>query len=389
MQEHRGTAFFGRVSSFGLSVLSIVFLAMIVISLPACSRNNPAPSDNPATRAAPGSDRAARPESPQPAPDSLRQSSDSRMTDSSPGRQDSRPPASHYIDGLTQVYQTLNNCSAASVSIALSRWGIDRSQHELRPRIRPDERAKRGPPERIVKLLREEELHADIYHGGSVELLHELVSAGIPVIVQQLVNANEQPIGHYRVVRGYDRRSDELYAADPLRGEDIRLTSEEFYKLWHPFSNRYIPVYRPEQHDAVTALLGSNSDFETNREQTANRLRDRLSRDGSAAHHWFALGLNLHDLGRHREAVEAYEQARHNGLSPGVIRYAPWIAAAYNKAGQPEAAYEVADALLADNPVSGYLLLERAQAAEALGDMDTAHADYQKAREYDPLLNVE
>ncbi len=301
---------------------------------------------------------------------------------------DSRPapPQSHYITGLPQLYQERNNCSAAATSIALSRWDIDRSQQELRPRIRPDERAKRGPPERIVRVLQDEGLRAHIQHGGTVELVQALVAEGIPVIVQQLIDAHDERIGHYRVVRGYDRESGRLYAADPLRGDDIHLTTEEFYEVWRPFSNRYIPVYRPEQQDTVASLLGADHDFKANRERTADRLRERLSRDRSAAHLWFALGLNLYDLGRYRDAVEAYEQARQYGLSLSVIRYAPWIAAAYNNAGQPQAAYEVADALLTDNPVSGHLLWERARAAEALGYTDRARSDYQQAREYDPLL---
>jgi hypothetical protein len=82
-----------------------------------------------------------------------------------------------------------------------------------------------------------------------------LLANGIPVIVLQLLSI-EEPIGHYRVLRGYDDAAGEFISDDPLKkmGPNYRISYEMFERLTQR-QGLIIPVYSPEKDPLVISLM--------------------------------------------------------------------------------------------------------------------------------------
>lgn len=295
-------------------------------------------------------------------------------------------PSSAFLENMTHVYQTWNNCSAASTCMLLSFYDIYVDQEALRPLVRPNDDAKHGKYERIIAYLHEQGLRATLMHGGDVETLQAFLANDIPVIVQQWLEMDSDPIGHYRVVRGYDDERGIFRVNDSMFGGDVPFTYAEFDEMWRAFSYRYIPVYPPEKQDVVDRILGEQIDHDTNRERTVERIERELEDRPDDAELWFSLGTNLHDLGRDAEAVEAYERAESLGLPPKMLWYVYWPPAAYNNVGNHERAISLAGEQIATANTFGDMRYERGRAFEALDEIPQAIAEYERALSDDPDL---
>jgi hypothetical protein len=295
-------------------------------------------------------------------------------------------PDAAYLDGMTHMYQTFNNCSAASVCMLLSHYDIVMDQETLRPIMRPNEGTRHGKNEYMIGYFREQGMEAELMHGGDVDTLKALIAHDIPVIVQQWLELDVDPIGHYSVVRGYDDAQQIFRLNDSMHGEDYRVSYGEFNEKWRAFSYRFIPVYPPDRQEIVDRILGENTDLTVNREQTLERIQAELEERPEDAELIYSLGTNLHDLGRYQEAIDAYERAAAIGLPPKMLWYVYWPAAAYNEIGQHERAIQVADQQIASAQTFGDMRYERARALEALGQTDQAIAEYWQALSDDPKL---
>lgn len=295
-------------------------------------------------------------------------------------------PDSAFLGGMTHMYQTFNNCSAASVCMLLSHYEIMMDQETLRPIMRPNDGTRHGKNEYMVQFFNEQGFEAPLIHGGDVDTLRAFIAHDIPVIVQQWLDPDPDPIGHYSVVRGYDHSAGVFRLNDSMHGEDFHIGYEQFTEKWRAFSYRYIPVYPPDRQEIVDRILGNETDQSVNRERTLEQLRAELEHRPNDAELIYAIGTNLHDLGRHQEAIDAYERAASIGLPPKMLWYVYWPAASYNELGRHEDAIRVAEAQITSAQTFGDMRYERARAFEALGQTDLAIAEYHQALRDDPKL---
>jgi hypothetical protein len=295
-------------------------------------------------------------------------------------------PDSHVLGGMNHMYQTFNNCSAASVCMLLSHYDVIYDQETLRPIMRPNDGTRHGKNEYMIQFFREQGFEAHLMHGGDVDTLRAFLAHDIPVIVQQWLEPSSDPIGHYSVLRGYDHGAGVFRLNDSMHGEDFHISYDEFIEKWRAFSYRYIPVYPADQQPIVDRILGDEVDISTNRERTLEMLRNELEQRPNDAELIYAIGTNLHDLGRYDEAIEAYEQARSIGLPPKMLWYVYWPAEAYNERGRHQDAIRVAEEQIASAQTFGDMRYERARAFEALGQTDHAIAEYNQALRDDPRL---
>ena len=295
-------------------------------------------------------------------------------------------PGSAFLGGMTHMYQTFNNCSAASVCMLLSHYDVLFDQETLRPIMRPNDGTRHGKNEYMIGFIREQGFEAHLMHGGDVDTLRAFLAHDIPVLVQQWLELESDPIGHYSVVRGYDDNAGVFRLNDSMHGEDFHISYEEFIAKWRAFSYRYIPVYHPDQQDIVDRILGDEVDRTVNRERTLDQIRSELEDRPNDPELIYALGLNLHDLGRYQEAIEAYERADAIGLPPKMLWYVYWPAEAYNEIGRHQDAIRVAESQIASAQTFGDMRYERARAFEALGQTDLAIAEYNQALRDDPKL---
>jgi tetratricopeptide (TPR) repeat protein len=296
-------------------------------------------------------------------------------------------PTSVFLTNMTHIYQTWNNCSAASACMLLSYYDIYVDQGALRPILRPNDDAKHGKHERIIGYFHRQGLQAMLMHGGDVETLQAFLANDIPIIVQQWLEIERDPIGHYRVVRGYDNERGIFRVNDSMYGSDVHYSYDEFDAMWQAFSYRYIPVYPHEKQEVVDRILGDQIDPDVNRQQTAERIEQELQDRPNNAELWYSLGTNLFDLGRDGEAIEAYERAESLGLPPKMLWYVYWPPAAYNNVGVHDRAITVAGQQIATANTFGDMRYERGRAFEALGETAQAIAEYKRALIDDPDLS--
>ncbi|MFN3336445.1 MAG: C39 family peptidase [Thermomicrobium sp.] len=297
-------------------------------------------------------------------------------------------PDSVFLEPMSHEFQTWNNCAAVSAAMVLSYFGIQRTQAQLGPRLRPNSGDKHVEPQQLVGLLEQYGLRARVLEGGSLERIEELVAAGFPVITPQWLDHKPDAIGHYRVVRGFDRRQGVVFVNDSMIGAGVAMPYAEFEELWRAFAFRYIPVYRPEDEPRVLAILGEDADPRHNVERANQRMHELVTQHPDDAYLWFSLGTTEYLLGNTDAALAAYERAAAIGLPPKMLWYQFWPVAAYVDDGQYQRALELAAAQIASAGVFAEMHYERGRAFEALGQTNAAIAEYRRALDDDANLQV-
>lgn len=139
----------------------------------------------------------------------------------------------------------MNNCGPASVAILLGYHDHRVTQHEVRTQL---EGAPEGTdrPCNFLWYVSQYDLAARAYRfplarDHKLLTLRLLLSNDIPVIVLQRL-AIGSPLGHYRVIQGYDDAAGEFISDDPLLGADYRIPYDVFIRLGGG-GLYFIPVY--------------------------------------------------------------------------------------------------------------------------------------------------
>ncbi|HVB63294.1 MAG TPA: C39 family peptidase [Nitrolancea sp.] len=297
-------------------------------------------------------------------------------------------PISAHLDPMTHAYQTWNNCSAVSASMVLSYFGVTRTQEQLATVFRPNLNDKHVEPKQLVRFFPDYGLRADLYEGGSIEVVKRLVAAGFPVMTPQWLDFKPDAIGHYRVVRGYDDARGGFLVNDSMTGADVLISYDNFEQLWRAFNNRYLPVYRPEDRPRIEQIVGSDIDRQTNLERALALFTDLAAKHPDDAYYRFAIGSSFFELGNYAEAVAAYERAAAIGLPSKMLWYQFWPVAAYNEIGNQQRALELATAQIASAGTFAEMRFERGRAFEALGRRTEALAEYRQAINDDANLQA-
>jgi len=220
------------------------------------------------------------------------------------------------------------------------------------------------------------------------------VQAGFPVIAETwYVRDARDQLGHYRLIVGYDDIAQEFLTYDSLHGPDVTIGYQEMDELWRVFNRIYLVVYTPERWDSLAAILGPDLDdaamygraLETARFETSNPPETCVAYADCAdwiTFSWFNVGSSLTSLGRHAEAVVAYDRARQLGLHYRMLWYQFGPYESYHAVGRYEDVIALASATLttASNLEESYYW--RGMARLAQGDADGARADFEAALRY-------
>jgi hypothetical protein len=146
--------------------------------------------------------------------------------------------------------QTYNNCSHCSVAILLGYYDYWITQFQV------DEDITFGYfPCTAVNYMPRYQLTGRVYTPLSTEPIRRLLANGIPAIVGQLLSLDD-PIGHYRVARGYDDAAGEFIFDDPLQrmGPDYRIDYQTFGRLTRG-GGLFIAIYPPVKDALVVSLM--------------------------------------------------------------------------------------------------------------------------------------
>jgi tetratricopeptide (TPR) repeat protein len=215
------------------------------------------------------------------------------------------------------------------------------------------------------------------------------VRAAVPVVAEQwIVVEGRGVMGQYRVVTGFDDAEAAFVVQDSYYGADRRYGYDEFERMWRPFLGAYLVVYDPAQEAAVMEALGPDRDEAAMWARVAADTAGRASAAPGDAWAQYAQGEAMSRVGRHSDAVAAFDRAVAIGLPFRAFWYQFGFYRSLSALGLHDRVIAQADATLAG--MKGENLEEsrywRGMALRALGREEEARADFQAALRYNPLF---
>lgn len=289
-------------------------------------------------------------------------------------------PVAVKLSPMSFEYQDWNNCGVVSGGMVLSYYGVTKNQYQIAAVLRPHKDDKHVGVYELLAYLAQYGLKGGLYVNGDFDRLRQLTAAGVPVMIQSWLD--NRPTGHYRVIRGYDQSVGVFILNDSYYGESVNYTPAALERVWAPFNHRYIPVYKPEQEEAVRRIIGADWDAATMYRRAAEQARAWAQESPEDPYAWFSLGEDLLNLGDIEGSIEAFEKSMAVGL-PGHIfwyRFGPFDA--YLAAKQYDKALALTEAPLEEFQGIEELHQIRGEAFEGLGQQDKAVEEYLLAIRY-------
>ncbi len=291
--------------------------------------------------------------------------------------------SSAQLSGINHQWQTWNNCGPATITMNMSYFGRPELQADAASFLKPNRDDKNVSPEELAAYVRTTGMEALVRRGGSIEQLKLLLSNNLPVLAETWLVHDEDGLGHYRLVTGFDDATNQFNTFDSLNGPDFKVTYAQFDNDWRVFNRVYVLAYPPEQADIVAAIIGPDMDDTVLDERLAAEAEAEAKVKPEDALAYFNQGDSLTRLGRFQEAVAAFDRARQLGLHWRRLWYQFTPFEAYYAAGRYQ---DVLD--LTETTIKGSGGLEEAYyykglALRALGQPG-AEVEFQAALDYNP-----
>lgn len=288
-------------------------------------------------------------------------------------------PTAKTLLGGTHTFQTFNNCGPAALSMALSHYGIQESQQTLGQALRPYQQARGDNDDKSVTLAevaakaREHDLLTYLRPAGSVELIEAFVANDMPVIARTWLRADED-IGHFRVVKGYDRSRGVLIQDDSLQGKDLEYSYADFSELWSAFNYEFLVLVPPEKQALAEQILGMGELLDEQAAwSTALALAEAEVQENSRnVLATFNQSVALYHLVRYQDAISAYERVA-DRLPARTLWYQLEPVLAYYQTGAYDEVLRISNRILANDNrayselyfVQGLIAQQRQQSAVA------------------------
>ncbi len=294
---------------------------------------------------------------------------------------------SYTVPQRLHVYQTFNNCGPATLSMALNYWGINISQQELGNILRPyqvaggDNDDKSVTLEEVANQAEEYGLYSYLRPNGTSEKLEKFIFQGIPVVARTWLKPNED-IGHYRVVRGYDRNTRTFIQDDSLQGENLSYSYDEFNEIWQPFNYEYLIIVDESKKDIVESILGEELDEKVAWQNALERIEKEVSQNPDNWHLTFAKSRIHYYLGEYKKSVEEFEKVE-SRLSFRTLWYQIEPILAYFELGDYDRVFEISERILNNqNRAFSELYYLRGQIYLKQGNIENARREFETALLY-------
>ncbi|MDP2638511.1 MAG: C39 family peptidase [Candidatus Levybacteria bacterium] len=301
------------------------------------------------------------------------------------------PPPNKTLQNDYHIFQSFNNCGPASLSMALSYYGINISQEELGQQLRPYQNPQGDNDDKSVILeemaKKAEEYNLIAYHrpNGNIDLIKLFITYDIPIITRTWLNENED-IGHYRVIKGYDSTSEQIIQDDSLQGKNLRYSIENFSSIWGKFNYEYLVLVPKDKNEIAKAILGENADFKKAWKNALRQAQDKLQKNPDDIYAKFNLSVAFYNTGDYKKSVEEFEKIE-NDLPFRTLWYQIEPIQAYFKLGNYEKVFSLTDRILNNyNRAFSELYLIRGEIYKKQGDMQSAKREFEKAVFYNTGL---
>ncbi|OGM28891.1 hypothetical protein A2801_02935 [Candidatus Woesebacteria bacterium RIFCSPHIGHO2_01_FULL_41_10] len=221
-------------------------------------------------------------------------------------------PEKKVLSGGIQVFQTFNNCGPAALSMALSHFGISRSQQELGMALRPYQVPGGNNDDKSVVLSeladKASEYGFITFHrpAGDIETLKGIIAQDMPVITRTLLDSSSD-IGHYRVVKGYDDTNQQLLQDDSLQGANLWYSYNDFMDLWKAYNFEYLVLVPKEKLEIAKSILGKSFDETHAWEKAVVYASHKLAQNPDDTIAQFNLSVAYYHLGDFNKATLHFE----------------------------------------------------------------------------------
>lgn len=289
---------------------------------------------------------------------------------------------------MAHTYQGINNCAPASTSIALSYFGLDKTQYDMASLQKPNSNDVNVTAEEVADSIRETGMKAYVGYNGDMELILQLAAAGFPALTEEWIDY-DGGMGHFRTLAGYDQTLQQVLHNDSYYGPGLWRNYDTFLRDWHYYNNKFVVPYHPEQEAELKALIGDNWDEEKMYQNLRAITEAQVEANPADANAWWGLGEALLYLGQPHDAVYAFEQAiATNALPWRYMWYRYGYLEALNEVGRHEEMLAISLNTLNQMGWSENIRYERAVALNALGRNEEAKSELQKALVDNPRFVV-
>jgi len=268
--------------------------------------------------------------------------------------------------------------------MALSYYGITKSQYELGQDLRPYQNPQGDNDDKsttLDELAREAtEFGLLPFHrpNGTVELVKRFVLYDMPVITLTRLTA-EDDIGHFRVVKGYDDATGKLLQDDSYQGHNLWYSYAQFESLWETFNYEYLVLVPEDKRAVAEAIIGEDTDLVTAWHKAADGARRRLTTQPASVYDRFNLAVALYYTGDFAGSVAAFEAVEAE-LPFRTLWYQIEPIEAYYELGDYDRVFELTDEILANhNRAFSELYILRGKIYQKQGNTAAAKREFEAA----------
>lgn len=299
------------------------------------------------------------------------------------------PPSKTIINDY-HIFQSFNNCGPAALSMALSYYGINKSQSELGDELRPyqisggDNDDKSVTLEELAEKAKDYNLIPYLRPMGDYDKIKSFISIGIPVITRTYLNDLED-IGHYRVVKGYNDTG--IIQDDSLQGKNLHYTYNEFSNLWDEFGREYLVLVPADKKQVAESILSEDLDEKAAWHKAAAHWERVLIQLPESVQARFNLSVAYYKLGDYQKSVTEFEKVE-NQLSFRTLWYQIEPILAYYELGNYTRVLEISDRILNNhNRAFSELYILKGKIYQSRGENKMAREEFEKAVHYNKNLN--
>lgn len=294
------------------------------------------------------------------------------------------PPASKILNNNYHIIQTFNNCGPAALSMALSYFGINESQEKLGMDLRPFQNIYGNNDDKSVTLQEIAEKAQDYnlipYHrpAGDIDTIKLFITYDIPVIARTWTKENED-IGHYRVIKGYNDTQREIIQDDSLQGSNLRYSYETFNILWEKFNFEYLVLVPTDKQEIAEKILAENKDAKNAWTKAVEISKQQLEKNPGNIYAQFNLSVALYNIGDYENSVKEFGKVEHK-LPFRTLWYQIEPILAYQKLKKYDRVFEITDRILNNqNRAFSELYLIRGEIYLEQGQTNLAREEFEKA----------
>jgi len=302
-------------------------------------------------------------------------------------------PASALLQNDYQVYETWNNCGPASLSMALSYFGIHQSQAALAAVLRPYQNDQGNNDDKDVTM---DELVAEArtfgllaYHrpSGTMRIMKQFIAAGMPVIAETVLTKDDD-IGHFRVVKGYDDTTLTVTQDDSMQGHNVQFSYSDFDAMWKKYNYEFLVLVPKSKQRVAEAILGSDLNPKVAWARTVALDRASLVQNPSDIDSRFNLSVALYYVGDYEGSVRQFEQVQ-NSLPFRTLWYQIEPIEAYYQLGDYQKVFALTDSILNNgNRAFSQLYILRGMIDKKQGNLQAARAEFENAVFYNVHLKA-